>query len=314
MNRKLLVSVIIPHFNREDKVWRSIQSVILQSYKLLEIIVIDDGSDDQSLIKSIVSSFNDPRLRLVLLKENVNGAAARNIGIVQSNGELIAFLDSDDEWMPKKIETQIEYCKNFVEEDVLVFTKSDVRTQEGQNALIKIWPNRGLHPNEKIGDYLFCNRGYLPTPSIMVPRRLAIEVPFNEKLQRHQDYDFLLRLEEKGCQFHMIKEPLVIVHWEDMQDSARGLNPTLSLAFLKDYHQFLSPRARSGFVISQIVLRLQKAGRKGEAIKYAIVSVRPWHLSLVEHISFISELIFGDARLSVMMARLKQRLLDQNTG
>ena len=108
---KISVSVIIPTYNREKLVSRSIQSVLDQTYQDYEIIVVDDASIDNT--EKVVKSFNDVRIRFLRSNLNKGGSAARNMGIIAANGEYIAFLDSDDEWLPEKLEKQISILKNL---------------------------------------------------------------------------------------------------------------------------------------------------------------------------------------------------------
>ena len=103
------ISVIIPTYNRAHCVCSAIDSVLKQSYKNIEIIVVDDGSTDQT--NSILKGYGD---KIFYLYQNNKGvSAARNLGIKFCTADWVAFLDSDDEWLPNKIEKQIEDMKNF---------------------------------------------------------------------------------------------------------------------------------------------------------------------------------------------------------
>lgn len=104
MNSKPLVSVIIPCFNSELFIQDCVESVLKQTYENIEIILIDDGSTDESLSK--IEQFSTKIM--ILKKENQGAASARNLGIRNSNGSYIAFLDSDDIWHPEKIERQVQ--------------------------------------------------------------------------------------------------------------------------------------------------------------------------------------------------------------
>ena len=104
------VSVIIPVYNSSKYLKECINSVINQTYKNLEIIIVNDKSTDNSL--SIINSFNDRRIKRINLKENSGVSIARNKGIEVSTGNLICFIDSDDFWNLKKIEKQVEFIKN----------------------------------------------------------------------------------------------------------------------------------------------------------------------------------------------------------
>ncbi len=104
------VTAVIPAYNREKTIKRCIDSVLAQTYPVFEIIVADDGSTDRTvdIIKQEYGS------AVKIIRQNHKGAqAARNVGIMAARGEYVAFLDSDDEWLPEKIELQVqELCKN----------------------------------------------------------------------------------------------------------------------------------------------------------------------------------------------------------
>lgn len=107
----LLVSVVIPTYKRSDTLSRAIDSVLAQTYKNIEIIVVDDnvqGTSESDTVKKILEQYNDNKNVIYISQEkHINGAVARNKGIEAANGELVAFLDDDDEWLPEKIERQV---------------------------------------------------------------------------------------------------------------------------------------------------------------------------------------------------------------
>src|SRR4030042_6253183 len=102
-----LVSVIIPTYNRADCVTKSIDSVLSQTYNDYEIIVVDDGSTDNT--RQILQSYVDKCLIHYIYQDNAGCAAARNSGIRAAKGQWIAFLDSDDTWLPDKLAEQMQY-------------------------------------------------------------------------------------------------------------------------------------------------------------------------------------------------------------
>ena len=106
-----LVSTIIPTHNRSKMLNRSINSVLNQTYSAIECIVIDDGSTDNTV--DVIETQKDDRLIYVSHKSNRGASAARNTGIRHSNGEYISFLDDDDEWLPTKLEKQVELLTNL---------------------------------------------------------------------------------------------------------------------------------------------------------------------------------------------------------
>ena len=101
------VSIVIPMHNSSNYIKQCIESVINQTYKNIEIIIVDDKSTDNGI--EIIKKYNDERIRVIELKKNVGPAIARNIGIRKSTGEYICFLDSDDYWYIDKIEKQMNF-------------------------------------------------------------------------------------------------------------------------------------------------------------------------------------------------------------
>lgn len=181
------VSVVIPAFNREGTIRRAVQSVQAQQFTDFEILVVDDASSDATC--SIVASIHEPRLRLIARAQNGGASAARNTGITAAKGELIAFLDSDDEWMPEKLGRQIAAlaaapagdcvsCTGFV---IHLLDHGITRTQR-------------LEPTADWGRRLAmdCNLG--PGTTQLATRQIFEEIGLlDETLPRFEDWDWLIR-------------------------------------------------------------------------------------------------------------------------
>ena len=99
---KTMVSIIVPTYNRENVIERALRSILRQTYSAYEVIVVDDGSTDGT--ESVVTGLQDARIRYIALQENQGVAHARNVGIQEAKYDYVAFLDSDDEWLPNKLE------------------------------------------------------------------------------------------------------------------------------------------------------------------------------------------------------------------
>src|SRR5271157_1697012 len=111
MNERPLISVVIPAFNRQDTISYCLDSVLSQTYQNFEVIVVDDCSMDSTA--SIVRSHSDPRVRCVVLDKRSGAQAARNRGILDARSDWIAFHDSDDEWLPDKLEKQVSVLSDL---------------------------------------------------------------------------------------------------------------------------------------------------------------------------------------------------------
>ncbi len=178
-----MVSVVIPTYNRAHLLARSINSVLKQSIDDIEIIVVDDGSTDNT--QCLIESMNDKRIKY--FKQEKSGACrARNIGIEESNGELIAFQDSDDEWFPNKLDSQLKYLKE---------TNADFTFCE----YYKITPEETkVVPDGLISKYLTLEqeleKNYVGTPTILMKKEVAKNIRFDETLKRFQDWDFTIKV------------------------------------------------------------------------------------------------------------------------
>lgn len=193
MSGRELVSVIMPSYNAEALIARSIQSVIDQSYQNWELIVVDDCSKDST--RRVVQSFveQDSRIKLIALSSN-NGAPAapRNIGVREASGTWIAFLDADDIWHPQKLELQIDalekhgvdFCctqmKDFVDDTLLSFD-----AVEGVGCEYISFAKQQI-------------KGRIPTSSVVLKREVMLNFPFNEDIRYKavEDYHCWLRIHQ----------------------------------------------------------------------------------------------------------------------
>jgi glycosyltransferase involved in cell wall biosynthesis len=197
-----LVSVIIPTYNRASLVERAIRSVLTQTFTDYELIVVDDGSHDST--RDLLASF-DSRIA-VLSQPNRGVAAARNLGIRASTGELVAFLDSDDEWLPEKLTAQVA-CYDAADPFFICHT-DEIWMRDGQEVR-----QRAVH--QKQGGRFFeraLERCLISPSSVVISRKLLDRCGwFDETLPAAEDYDLWLRI----TAFHevcFIPRPLVIKH------------------------------------------------------------------------------------------------------
>ena len=193
-----LVSVILPTHNRAYSIGRAIRSVLKQSYRSLELIIVDDGSTDQT--EAVVAAMSDDRIHYIRKTINEGAAAARNAGLSEAHGELIAFQDSDDEWTPGRLnkqtsllyESDADYVYGYIhyrktlsgEEDRLLPAENDLSLLAGN-----IYP-RMLQSN------------LIGTPALVMRRRCYEKLGgFDTAMPAVEDYDYALRLAKNfsGC-------------------------------------------------------------------------------------------------------------------
>lgn len=200
------VSIIIPTYNRANLVGRSVKSVLDQSYKDFEIIIVDDGSSDKTEEKIRRYQKDDDRIRFIKHGTNKGAAAARNTGIKASRGHYIAFQDSDDTWEPEKLEKQIQVFEHAPEEAGIVYTDM-WRRRAGKRKYI---PSPGIGPEERIiyQQALIRVLG-IGIGTAMIKKACFDRVGmFDESLRRFEDTELFIRLSEFYCFLH-IKEPLI---------------------------------------------------------------------------------------------------------
>jgi len=185
------VSIILPTYNRAPTLSRAIDSVLKQTYKDFELIIIDDGSVDKT--KDIVANYlSDPRIKY-LHQENAGASAARNRGIQVSTGDLIAFQDSDDEWMPDKLHTQVQvFEKN---DDSLSLVYGDMLRVEPDGKISTSYApdvNNGDLFNADTLEYKVFGIGI---QSCLIRKKYLIEVGgFDTKFPRFIDLELFIRL------------------------------------------------------------------------------------------------------------------------
>jgi glycosyltransferase involved in cell wall biosynthesis len=196
-------SVIVPVCNRAGTVLPTLQSVRDQTFEDFECIVVDDGSGDGEELKAVVEPLNDPRFRYVR-RENGGGGAARNTGIDEAKGDFVAFLDSDDRWLPDKLQLDTRACAV----DRVIF--SPVLVERG-GRIVDTRPSVAPRAEEPIAEYLACRGGFTQTSTLALPTELARRVRFDETIFFGQDTDFAIRLSAAGATFQMLTEPETVM-------------------------------------------------------------------------------------------------------
>ena len=201
-----MVSVIIPTYNRAALVERAAKSVLSQSYSDLELIIVDDGSTDNT--KMLLESLNDSRVRYIY-QQNSGACAARNNGIDHANGEYIAFHDSDDVWHVDKLEKQLAILKS-TDADLVFCCMNNHKT------------GRLIGNNFPEG---ICAASILPygvgTQTLCANSIVFKSERFDENMPRLQDFELLLRIAKK-YKIYYLNEPLVDYY---IQDDSISSNP-----------------------------------------------------------------------------------------
>lgn len=211
----MMVSVIIPTCNRESKIAAAVKSAMAQTYGNLEIIVVDDGSVDNT--PAVLAEFgNDIR---VLRQDNRGPSAARNHGAAVARGAVLAFLDSDDQWMPDKISRQLALMRRAGRRMSCCVCNATIRRDTG-DVLGESFESAGLRPAFIEGEWTnpgeFLSTRFLLFNQVVAVRRDVFTQAggFNENLRLLEDYELSFRLAGTGT-WGVIREPLVVKFNDD---------------------------------------------------------------------------------------------------
>ena len=206
--KKDLVSVLMVNYNHADTIEKSIRSVLEQTYSKLQLIIVDDGSTDNSV--EIINSIDDPRIELYEEKENKQICAVTNIGMKKVRGEYFARIDSDDLWEKNKLEIQVEYLKNHSEQKIC-FTHAAIINEKDQiidSELEKLYAVNYESQEEWLETFFFIGN-CLPMTSVLMTTKLMLEIgEFNIAYRQLHDFDYWVRVAKK-CPMAVISKKLV---------------------------------------------------------------------------------------------------------
>ena len=200
-----LVSVIIPCYKDSDTLARAIESVISQSYSPIEIIVVNDCSPETELIENCIANYH--QVRYLRNSINVGLAATRNNGLAIANGELVAFLDADDEYRSDKIKLQIEALEpNMVATCGIANVYPDGRIKENSGSIRVIANTNNL-----------LYRNMLNGAGLLAPKELLAKFGgFDPTLRSCEDFDLWLRLISSGIRVKDIGQPLYLYYYNPL--------------------------------------------------------------------------------------------------
>jgi len=247
-----LVSVVIPSLNRPQLANRAVKSALAQTLKSIEVIVVVDGPDEATVKE--LKQIDDPRLKVIELPVNLGPSAARNAGVDDAKAAWIAFLDDDDEWLPPKLERQLELANHSRHAFPIVASRLIVRNSNREF----VCPRRLPSPTEPISEYLFARKSLfageslMATPTLFVKKELLQQIPFNINLRRHEEWDWLLRVSAlEGVGIDFVPEPLAICNMGGGRKSVSDKNDwQCSLDWIRKVRNLITPRAYSGFIIA----------------------------------------------------------------
>jgi glycosyltransferase involved in cell wall biosynthesis len=266
-----MISIIMPAHNAEVYIAESIECVLKQTYSEWELIVINDGSTD--LTPEIVESYKQKENRITLINQtNKQLGAARNTGIKAARGNWIAFLDSDDIWIPNKLEKQIAASIKHPEAD-LIYTDGYIFFEDDFNNFVPYPTQTGIFTGAEMYKMEYI-ANYIPVLSVLVKHDLVKRIGFQEErpyFHGSEDWDYWLRMAYTGASFLGLNEKLFYYRRHTNNMSNNNINMRLSQAavFIKNYDAsfFTIKETESIFkpLVYPLILQLVKLNRLKDA-------------------------------------------------
>jgi glycosyltransferase involved in cell wall biosynthesis len=307
------VSAVVPTYNRAPLVTRAIESVLRQTFRDLELIVVDDASPDDT--PSAVARFDDPRLRYIRLPKNKGQWFAENTGIAYARGEWVAFLDDDDEWLPDKLDKQLACAERA--RAAVVYCEALRYSRDG------LQPPGPLEPLPDGNVLTSLLSPLMPsTPTVYMVRRDALLAlgGFDESLAGAQDRDLWIRLSMASYHFAQVQERLAIYHTghtgRQMLDAVRIVRSTFvhrrrwgrlkrEAMGVEGYETWLRRREKlSRREIEKLVRSIERSGSRSAAWRYVrrMTPVWPWGAAFYSRM--LAVVAFG--RLPYRVSRVRQ--------
>jgi len=301
MSKNPTVSVIVPTYNRAHLVGRAIQRILNQTYQDFEIIIVDDGSTDN--IDDIIKEFQkkEKRIKYIRHEKNRGGSAARNTGIKAVRGEYIAFLDSDDEWLPEKLKRQIEVFKNALSEICVVYTGFVYKDELNRDTSKQFVPKkRGW-----IYEDILAGNCVGTTSTVLIKRKYFEKAGlFDENLPSCQDWEMWIRI-AKEYQFDFIKDLLVIyhVHENRISTNLEAIIKGITIVINKFSGELISRRkiySQHRFNIGNLYCRIGNM-KKGRELFSKAIKLCPFNL---KYFIYFGSALFSP-RIYMKIVRIK---------
>ena len=242
-DRQPVVSVVIPIYNRVRCIGPLAETLKAQSLADWEAIFVDDGST-QDIAGAVEPFLNDPRFRVVRLPSNAGVSAARNAGIDHARGRYVAFLDSDDLWLPAKLERQVE-ALDHRDEECFCVTLTNVIMPGGW---VRVRPDFGPKHGQSFAAFLYRDGGFAQASSLLVPRSLADRVRFREQLRQYEDHLYFIELAATGAGYIVVPDALSTWNNDERPDRLSSVDSVeRGMKFLAIAGPLLSCRERLAF-------------------------------------------------------------------
>ncbi len=271
--KEKLVSVIMPTYNRRDTIQAAIESVLFQTYKNIEVIVIDDASNDHT--EEVIYAINDSRVHYYKNKFQQGANISRNIGIGHAEGEVIAFCDSADQWLSEKLEKQMKQMSETGAE--IVFCAEKVISEE-KVYMIPFATQKALIAQDRLKE-LLSKENCADTSTLLIRRECFDKVgKFHLELPRLQEYEWMIRAVQK-CRIKYLDEVLVYAYIkkDSISSDLSKLLKAVPIIYQEHEKFFVSYDRQISFLISPLK-QLKRANKQYE--------------TYLEYFNFLEEIVW----------------------
>jgi len=242
------VSVVIPTRNRLNLLLRSVRSALQQTLQEIEVIVVIDGEQGRSSSDAL-ARVGDHRVRCLTLPQAAGGAEARNVGIRNARSSWIALLDDDDEWLPSKLQIQLDAIPPSRDLQSLVVTCRYIHRAAGSPDVLR--PRRLPRPSEAPCDFMFDYLCYFQTSTFLCSKQLMLKCPFTKDLPFFHDIDWFLRaFRNFAAELIVVGQPLSVYHApENRHAISNRVNWRAKLDWGRAHRHLMTRRAYSRFIV-----------------------------------------------------------------
>ncbi len=260
------VSVIIPTYNRAATLLNSINSVLQQTYSNIEVLIMDDGSTDNT--QELVEGIADERVRYIRLPQNMGASGARNAGVAYAESEIVAFEDSDDLWRPDKLEKQMNYWREHPQVS-MVYCACCLHDKDGE----------GRFPNEQLEGELegdihawLLLRNSIGTPAMLMYKDCFLDVGgFDTTLNSLEDWDFVIRFAEQYLIGYVDEALLDVYHTEGGISSRVGAYYESRCRMIASYRERLLAYGIFDYAVNDLFKRAQNRNMLEEVKKMLLL-------------------------------------------
>ena len=294
-------SVVIPSFNSSKTIGVALQSLVNQTYKNFEVVIVDDASSDYLETLKVINDFKS-KLSITVLRNqvNMNGAYSRNQGIKAAKGKYIAFLDADDYWVNQRLENGFKIIKQYADQNIFIYGKFELIRSHQHGAVL---PIRAIKKNELVSEYVFASGQNMQTSTFLCPKKVAELIMFDEKLSRHQDTDFAMRAQRLGIKiiFENKKCANYCFNSTDLKQRIRAgrINSEYCESWLKLKKGYFSEVSMAGYNLLVHARIKYLEGEKKSAIIMMIRSLIKLKLSNIIDIIKVKFIIFTQTRFGI---------------